>query len=248
MSSPLDRLLAEVIEVGEPVDSQKTADAYLRKLCKYRTEIQLYFEQSAQHYKSRILDVDDTSLLLDQLLPEEGNQLLAEGQQPALLANIDGICLCCPKLPTTTTIEEGEDQLHRCNRPLELMQIQRRDAFRVRMRQNEPITVELELEEHCFRGEMLDLSASGCRCLVRFGQHPPLKVGDRFQLRFSLPDGTAIECTNEARHCIAADPLKQPGFFLLGVQFLRLSGMHERQISLLISRLQREERQLNTDS
>lgn len=249
MNRPLDSLLAEVIEVGERIDSKKSIDATLRKLCKYRIDIQLYFSQSECHFKSHILSVDADSLVLDQLLPSEGNELLIKGEPVALLANIDGACICIPELGKTEQIkEDGEqDLLHRCSIPEQLLQIQRREAYRVRVSPNEPIPVELEYNGLTLSGQMLDLSATGCRCMIRFTDAATPQLGDQFQLRFTLPDGTEIECNNEARHCIQDLKGKTPTVFMLGIHFLRLAGMHERQISLFVSRMQREERQINND-
>lgn len=247
MNRPLDRLLAEIVEVGERIDSSKSIDAFFRKLCKYRIDIHLYFQQSDRHFKSRILGVDSNGLLIDQLLPSEGNQLLMQGEPSSLLANIDGVCICVPDLGKTSLAKNASDKdlLHHCPLPASLLQIQRRDAYRVNIRKNEPITVELEYNGQVLSGQMLDLSATGCRCLIHFGDTSTPEPGDQFQLSFTLPDGTAIECNNEARHCVMVENAQSPGFFILGIHFLRLPGMFERQISLFVSRMQRDERQLN---
>lgn len=244
MSRPLERLLAEVVEVGSTVANPKTIESFFRKLCKYRISVDIYFPASDRYFKSRVLEIKDGKILFDQLLPNSGNQLLAQGLQPALLANLDGTCICAQELPKSRVVIDPttDEELHQIELPETLLQIQRREAFRVRIRQNEPISLELELNKHLVFGDLLDLSATGCRCSARFSDDKKPESGQHLKLRFTLPDGYTVECENIIRHC---EYSKESNCYILGTQFSRLSGMHERQISLFVSRLQREERQLN---
>jgi len=125
--------------------------------------------------------------------------------------------------------------------PAEMIYHQRRNAFRVPLKQGELIPVELAGKKlnSSLKGQLLDISATGCRLRFQGNISERLHSGEVYELfRLSLPFGT-ITTAIEARHIQYDEKLD---ITYVGIRFHRLSGLDQRQIERFVYQLQREAR------
>lgn len=217
--------------------------AYLRPLLDNRTPLHIRFDERSQRYRSFLVALDRAqgALALDELLPDSGTRLLLQGEpcqlegvhdgarlawdnrQAGRLDELDGAPCCWLPLPTT------------------LVYHQRRNAYRAVLRQA-PIAASLSSAPLCItlQGQLLDLSATGCRLSLRGDPSHALQPGQLFELSAQLPMGT-LESAVELRHVHVDTAF---GLTFCGLRFHRPDGLTRRQLERLVNQLQRDARRV----
>lgn len=221
--------------------------ASLRMLEQNHDALVVTFEGRSQRFQSYLvhLDRERGRLALDEMFPTDAERLLNSGAAFHVEGYHEGVRIAWE----CTQVKAGEHEGSRCfwtPIPSEITYHQRRNAFRASIKHGLAINVELS-GKHLrlpVRGQMLDISATGCR--LRF----PGNLGDRLQtgqvyecLHFATPFGK-LNVAIELRHL---DFQLKVNTTFAGVRFHQVGGLDQRHIERFVYQLQREARRTGLD-
>lgn len=221
---------------SEQITSPKKTSELLKRFTKHYTPLTVKIANHKQRYTSCIVSVEQDHLLLDELLPSTGHQLLiTEG---ALLARgkLDGVDI---QFFTTLQRAGNKDKLITYYMDLpELVEYrQRRETFRARI----PVTMKLPVfientkgEE--VKGELHNLSYGGAG-IIMLPDKAIMEKGTLHKCSIELSKGEWIDCTVELRF---AKSIPARNTQLIGTQFVDLSATQSRLIGRCINALERE--------
>jgi len=187
-------------------------------------------------YTSCIVDVDRQHVLLDELLPSSGHELLLAERALSVKGKLDGI-----DISFTSTLErvDVQDQVvtYHMDLPRQLEYRQRRLDYRVHI----PMTMRLraifdDAAGAAIEGELHDLSRGGAG-LIFPDDKPVVEAGLLQECAIELSDEEWLYCAVELRYSKNFPPRDRQ---LIGARFIGLSPAQERLIGRCISELERE--------
>ena len=133
-----------------------------------------------------------------------------------------------------------------CHLPERITYHQRRNAFRASLGQGQLVNIELSGSRLTpgLKGQMLDISATGCRLRFPGDVTSRLQPGEVYE-RFSaqLPIG-GMTTSAEMRHAYFNE---KSGMTFVGLRFHRMSGLEQRQVERFVYQLQRESRRVEQE-
>lgn len=220
--------------------------ANMRLLMDSHDPLIITFEERSHRFQSYIIGVDRDSneMLLDEMVPRDGEKFLANGEPFRVEGFHDGVRIAWEVKAQMTIMEERRS--YRGPLPEEVVYHQRRNAFRAALKLASLINIEIggDKLKSPLRGKLLDISATGCK--LRFEGD----VSDRMQLgqvyeRFiaHLPFG-AMTTPVELRHLHFEEKINTT---FAGVRFHNISGLVQRQVERFVYQLQREARRFDKD-
>ncbi|WPC06570.1 flagellar regulator YcgR PilZN domain-containing protein [Pseudomonas benzenivorans] len=222
--------------------------ATLRLLQQAHDPLIITFHERSQRFQSYLVEVDRDSsrLTLDEIIPNDGERYLLNGESFRIEAFHEGVRVAweCPQ-----TVQITEHQGARCYlspMPEEVHYHQRRNAFRAQLRLSEQLKVELAGSrlKSPLNGQMLDISATGCRLRMPGDVTQRMQTGQVYE-RFTaeLPFG-AMTTSVELRHMQYEEKVDAT---FMGLRFHRLSGLEQRQVERFVYQVQREARRVEGD-
>lgn len=142
--------------------------ANLRQLQQNHDPLIITFHERNQRFQSYVIEVDrDKNLLiLDELVPNDGERYLANGEAFNVEAFHEGVRVAWKCEQNVRITEHEGARCYFSPMPLEVTYHQRRSAFRAPLKQTELIKVELAGDKlrTAIPGHLLDISATGCKC------------------------------------------------------------------------------------
>ncbi len=107
-----------------------------------------------------------------------------------------------------------------------------KEIKKVSVRKHERVSVSIPVAVETgdgtpIRGDLIDLSAGGCRVDIPKG----LEKSDNVTISFNLPDGTAMDKIS----CLVRNVIQSKGRFLIGFQFQNLSEEQVRDIEFYVT-------------
>ena len=222
--------------------------ANLRQLQQNHDPLIITFHERNQRFQSYVIEVDrDKNLLiLDELVPNDGERYLANGEAFNVEAFHEGVRVAW-KCEQNVRITEHEGvRCYFSPMPLEVTYHQRRSAFRAPLKQTELIKVELAGDKlrTAIPGHLLDISATGCKLRFPGNISSSLQAGqvyERFTARF--PFG-AMTTAIEMRHVQYEEKVDTT---FVGARFHRINGQEQRLVERFVYQLQREARRFESD-
>lgn len=217
--------------------------ANLRLLQQHHDPLVITFKERRQRFQSYLIELNREHgyLALDEMVPSEGERLLASGESFTVEGFHDGVRIFWEcRQPVHFDELEG----HRCYWapfPAELHYHQRRNAYRARLRQSQAIDAELAGEKLVapLAGKMLDISATGCKLRFPGDASQHLQPGELYErLAIQLPSG-AISVAAELRHIHYEEKLN---LSFAGLRFHQIGGLEQRHVERFVYQLQREAR------
>jgi c-di-GMP-binding flagellar brake protein YcgR len=222
--------------------------ANLRLLQEGRDPLVIRFEGRSQVFQSFLVAVDKERgvYALDELIPNDGERFIAEAETFEVHGFHDGV-----KISWTYTqpLQIGELNGAKCYwgyLPDEVVYHQRRNAFRVPLKISELVDIRLSGKRlrGALTGQMLDISATGCKLRFDGDVTERLQPGQVYEtLNARLPFGE-LTMAAELRHCHYVDAADTT---FAGVRFHQISGPAQRQVERFVYQLQREARKLDSD-
>lgn len=219
--------------------------ASLRRLLGQPSPLKLTFAGRAGHFQSDLVAVDrDLGILaLDEMVPQDGDRLLIQGEAVRIEALLDGVRIVweCNQQPFV-----GQFEGRRCYWlpiPREMLYHQRRGAYRVALKQSELVEVELSGSTlgMPLQAQMLDISATGCRLRFAGNLSDRLQLGQVYEhMAAALPSGT-VSLAVKLRHLHYQQQLDQS---VAGFRFHCLGGAVQRRLERFVHQLQRQSRRL----
>jgi len=222
--------------------------ANLRQLQQNHDPLIITFHERNQRFQSYVIEVDrDKNLLiLDELVPNDGERYLANGEAFNVEAFHEGVRVAWKCEQNVRITEHEGARCYFSPMPLEVTYHQRRSAFRAPLKQTELIKVELAGDKlrTAIPGHLLDISATGCKLRFPGNISSSLQAGqvyERFTARF--PFG-AMTTAIEMRHVQYEEKVDTT---FVGARFHRINGQEQRLVERFVYQLQREARRFESD-
>lgn len=223
--------------------------ANLRLLQHHHDPLIIMFQERNQRFQSYVIEVDrdQNLLILDEMIPSDGERYMQNGEAFRVESLHDGVRIAwdCPM-----GMQTGEFQGERCyvgSIPGEVLYHQRRNAFRAALKQSDQVKVELGGSKlrSPLEGQMLDISASGCKVRLPGDASEKLQPGQVYDgFHASLPVGR-LDVAVELRHARYDDKLD---LTFVGLHFANMSGLQQRLVERFVYQLQREARRFENDT
>lgn len=198
---------------------------------------------SEKHYASALLEVKSDSsrgyIIIDELTPKEGHELLLKTGKLKVRLQLDGV-----KISFTTTLESSDSNagiaFYTLAIPQEMDYLQQRRNHRIRPSLAKPLTARLtHADETVFTAAIYDISAGGLSIKLKSDLlATTLKPTDILTCAFTLPPKEEIICKLEVRSIHATH---QQNFIRIGVRYSNLSSTLQKLLQRYISTLEREQ-------
>lgn len=208
----------------------------LARLTKHYTPVKVQIPGHKVHYNSGIVNVDEKQVLLDELLPNTGHQLLVTEGTLQVTGNYNGTVF-----QFFTSLEAVDDMgkiiTYHTKLPALLEYRQRRQDFRVPIPMSKKLHVIIDNGcNEVVKGELHDLSHGGAG-IIYLTETTSMEAARRYECSIELPDSDLIYCTVELRYSkdLSAKHTKS-----IGVQFIGLSPLQEQIIGHCIIELERD--------
>lgn len=222
--------------------------ANLRQLQQSHDSLTIRFKDRNLRFQSFLVEIDRERglIALDEMIPREGERFLHNGEPFDVEGFHDGVRIAWE---CNTPVQPGELEGARCYwsyMPEQISYHQRRNAFRAQLVQGQLVNVELAGTRlrHGLKGQMLDISATGCRMRLSGDIGNQLQPGQVYEhFTAMLPIGTMTTAT-EVRHVQYVEKL---GMSFVGLRFYRIGGLEQRQIERFVYQLQREARRIEQE-
>ncbi|HSX70072.1 MAG TPA: flagellar regulator YcgR PilZN domain-containing protein [Pseudomonas sp.] len=222
--------------------------ANLRLLQQSHDPLIVMFKDRNQRFQSYLVEVNRERgvIALDEMVPNDGERFMQNGEPFRVEAFHEGVRIAWE---CEDPVQIGELDGARCywsHMPERVTYHQRRNAFRAPIGQGQLVNIELSGTRlsPALKGQMLDISATGCR--LRFsgdvtGRLQPGQVYERFTAL--LPIGSMTTAA-ELRH---AHYVEKVDMTFAGLRFHRMSGLEQRQVERFVYQLQREARRVEQE-
>ena len=184
------------------------------------------------------------SFLLDEVQPQEGNRLIANGQKFSIHGNYDGIRISAKGLSAKSDhlTSQGKDEkvkipCFKAPIPKAMLYRQRREAFRVDV---QPVSwVTMTNDKHSFiKGQILDVSTDGVGCRFEGYIQPELEPTELFaRSELSVNQTFNLNCQLKVRH---PRYHKLENATYCGFSFVDLDNYYQRRLDRFILDLQRK--------
>lgn len=226
------RSLPDSEQITNPVKISRILARFTRRY----TPVRIRIPGHKEHYNSCIVNVDGKHVLLDELLPSTGHQLLVTEGALQVTGNHDGIVI-----QFFTTLEHVDDKdkiiTYYMKLPSVLEYQQRRQGFRVPIPMSRKLHVIIDNDsDEVARGELHDLSHGGAG-IIYLAQTAIMEAGRPYECAIELPDADLIYCTVELSYSkeLASQQKK-----IIGVQFVGLLPLQSQLIGRCIIELERD--------
>ncbi|MGB4073239.1 flagellar brake protein [Pseudomonas sp.] len=222
--------------------------ANLRQLQQSHDPLIITFHERNQRFQSYVIDVDrDKNLLiLDELMPSDGERYLLNGEAFNVEAFHEGVRVAWKCEQAVRITEHEGARCYFSPMPTEVTYHQRRSAYRAPLKLAELIKIELAGDKlrTAIPGQLLDISATGCKLRIPGNISNSLQAGqvyERFTAKF--PFG-AMTTAIEVRHVQYEEKLD---ITFIGARFHRINGQEQRLVERFVYQLQREARRVDSD-
>jgi c-di-GMP-binding flagellar brake protein YcgR len=221
--------------------------ANLRLLQQDRDPLLLSFPERSQRYQTYLVDIrrEQALVAFDELIPNDGERFLKAGEPFKIEGFHDGVRIAWE---CDTPVSAGQLEGAPCywsHLPDEIIYHQRRSAYRALLQQGQLVDIELSGDKLSppMKGQMLDISATGCKLRFAGDVSNRLQLGQVYELLVHLPFG-AMTIGVEVRHVHHAEKVDMT---FAGMRFHRIGGLEQRQIERFVYQLQREARRVEKD-
>ena len=220
----------------------------LRQLQDSHDPLIITFHERSHRFQSYLVDVDrdNGTIAFDELIPREGERFLLAGEPFKVEGFHDGVRIAWDSNGPMSLDEVDGSRCYRGPLPDEVVYHQRRSAFRAALKLAQLVSVDLDGEKlkAPISGELLDISATGCK--LRFdgditGRLQLGQVYDRFCA--ALPFGN-MTAPVELRYLHFEEQIDTT---FAGIRFHNMSGLVQRQVERFVYQLQREARRFDKD-
>ncbi|WP_043238879.1 flagellar brake protein [Stutzerimonas azotifigens] len=217
--------------------------ANLRPLLENHIPLIIRFADRSQRFQSFVVELDRAggSLVLDELIPTDGERLLHAGEPFSIEGFYEGARIAW-EVRTARIDELDGIRSYRTELPTELVYHQRRNAYRATLTGPTVFaTLAGKQLSQPLEGKVVDLSATGCKLCLPGNRVHGLQPGEVYEhFVAQLPIGR-VETAIELRH---ARYEERSDSTFCGIRFHQMNGLLQRQIERLVYQLQREARRM----
>ena len=232
-------------EVTAPLEIQ----SLLKSLQTSRTPLEVRFDDRNQTFQSFLIELAPSSLTfcIDELIPSIGDKWAEQGESFRIDVWMDGVHLRWHTDGAVKVQLADDAPAFRIVQPQQLTYHQRRGAYRATVHRSIDTCLELIDPERnrSFKGELLDISATGCKLRLPGNLEQALLPGERYQAsQLQLEAELQLEVNVEVRH---REYLKASDETHVGLHFHSPVAQTQRHIDRFVNQLQREARRLEKD-
>ena len=231
------------------VTTQLEIQSLLKALQGSRTPLEIHFDGRSAIFQSYIvgLSPQDHALYIDELIPSIGDKWIAQGEAFRIEAWLDGVHMRWQNAGATLVQLQDDAPAFHLPIPEQLRYHQRRGAFRAQVHRSIDTRLELihrQRQRH-LAGELMDISATGCKIRIPGNVVEALQPGERYELsELQLEDDARLLVNVEIRH---RDYLESSNETSVGVYFHQPPAQVQRHIDRFVTQLQREARRHSKD-
>lgn len=242
---------------GQLIKSKEGVYRLLRRLESKHTPVKLHFDSVSDHYTSMVLAVNfkEGYFLLDEVTPKWGDELMAKAIPFGFDSFHDGCKISATGMQASGRAVKQGSPIYKISFPEELHFLQRRQFYRAPIRMSLEILVRLGVETPpivrdeydniipqkpvwAYQGLLRDLSAQGCQIEVEGDLREELPKNTEYSsCHLIFPNSHLIDLGIAVRH-VAYDEKKN--LSSLGCQFINMNPKLDRQISFVVTELQRD--------
>lgn len=240
-------------EIGPQPPRTVTAPIEIQSLLKTlhasRTPLAIRFDDRSQTFQSYIVELSTRTgtLLIDELIPSLGDKWAEQGEHFRIDAWIDGVHLRWHHSGAVKVLLEDQAPAFSLSPPDQLIYHQRRGAYRAPVHRSIDTCLELIHTKHerRFQGELLDISATGCKARISGDLVQALQPGERYELsQLQLEDELHFAVNVEIRH---REYIKSANETHVGVHFHQPATQAQRHIDRFVTQLQRDARRMTKE-
>lgn len=226
---------------GQFTSSEKEIKRLLVQAQAGYSPVSVHFHGSNAFYTSYIVEVDSDRKLfmLDDLVPESGNDKVASGQPFNMETFVDGVRVRGMEIKAKPGKASDGGAVYVAPFPSQLHTLQRRQSYRAPVRKTLHIPVDLgTAPKEVTTGELVDFSMEGCQAAFE---------GDMVELfesfakpirgRLRFPNQEFLSAKMLPRR-VRFDEVLEKTF--VGVRFMQLSSAQLKEIAHIFSELQRD--------
>lgn len=225
--------LADSEQITEP----KKIIHLLKRFTKHYTPLTVQIANHPVQFTSCVVDVEKKAVLLDELLPSNGHQLLLDERDILVSGKLDGVDI---QFFTSLKKIVEQDKLltYYMALPTLLEHRQRRLTFRARIpiAMKLPVVIE-NIDGEKIKGELHNLSYGGAG-MVLLPEKTAMSADALHKCAIQLPGGDWINCIVALRYSKDI-PSRKTQF--VGIQFVKLTATQSRLIGRCISSLERQQ-------
>lgn len=223
--------------------------SHLKALHASRTPLEIRFEGRSAIFQSYIVGLapQEHALHIDQLIPSVGDKWIEQGEAFRIEAWLDGVHMRWQSQGAIKVQLQDGAPAFKLPFPAQLSYHQRRGAYRAQIHRN--IDTRLQLihagRQGEMAGELVDISATGCKVRIPGDVVQVLQPGERYQLsELQLEDDARVAVDVEIRH---REFIESSNETSVGVYFHQTSPQAQRHIDRFVNQLQREARRQARD-
>lgn len=233
--------MEEVQTEGEFIRVPSEITRLLSRVQEKLSPVTIRFPGVSRSITTYVLAVDGKKkhLIVDEVLPKIDNRIMQEGRSFSIETYYDGCRLRAKNLQANRVSDNDGNTTYQIPLPIELHYMQRRASYRAQVRRSLDIpTRTLDINRAVVSGLLRDLSAEGCQIQVS-GDHVDALRAHRTAVPVKLyfPNNTTLVLKVMIRF-VGYD--EQNGATKVGCQFAELDAHKEREISRVVTDLQRD--------
>jgi c-di-GMP-binding flagellar brake protein YcgR len=221
---------------SELITEQTRITRLLAQLARRHTPLTVRIPGHKARFTSCTVDVEQSHVLLDELMPSSGHDLLVKARKLKVSCKLDGV-----EIEFIASLARADQQnkllTYYMNLPTQMEYRQRRQHYRVHIPMSKLLRVIIdEADTAMHEGVLHDLSRSGAGVLFS-ANNIILEHGQQHECAIELPEADWLYCTVELRYSKDTSKQKQQ---LTGAHFIDLHPAQTRLIGRCISELERE--------
>lgn len=218
----------------------------LKTLHTSRTPLEIRFDDRSQTFQSYIVELNphNAAVHIDELIPSVGDKWAEQGESFRIDAWMDGVHLRWHCSGAVKVLLEDQAPAFSMSAPDQLSYHQRRGAYRALVHRSIDtcLTLRRSQNERRFSGELLDISATGCKARLSGNLVQALQPGERYELsELQLEDELHFAVNVEIRH---REYIESTDATHVGVHFHQPAALAQRHIDRFVNQLQRDARRL----
>ena len=208
----------------------------LERLARRYTPLSVKVSDHEERYTSCIVGVNGSYVLMDELLPSGGHQLLLAERTLEVEGKLDGI-----DIQFITTLQRVDDQdnvlTYYMNLPARLEYRQRRQAYRVHIPMTKKLRVIIDnTDDTVIEGVLYDLSHGGAGIIFPAGKII-VEPGQLRECAIELPNDVWLYCAVELRYAKNTSSRDRQH---IGARYSQISPAQAQLIGSCINELERE--------
>ena len=227
----------QAAEESENICDPEKISRLLKQLAKHYCPLMVQILGHKTRYTSCIVSADKQYVLLDELMPSTGHDILTLERNIHVIGKLDGVDI---EFTTTLLRFDKQDNIltYYMKLPEQLKYQQRRQSYRVRIPMSRQLRVLIDNgNDTMIAGELHDLSHGAAGKILPDGK-TEINSGENYECVIELPCREWLYCSVEI--CYTKKVGSKNNQFI-GARFIDLSRVQKRLIARCISELELEE-------